>query len=137
MKLRPRSPALAPRRLPFMRDYINNFSIMGRLSAILAALLVATSPALAQTRSLVVPPDSAVVIAPRGAPPPRLHLAPAPRPQQRMVMVAPTGETLAGPSAVAAAGLAAVAAAAALFAGAGGSSSGGGSATASTAATRR
>ncbi|MBW6396683.1 hypothetical protein KPL78_02435 [Roseomonas sp. HJA6] len=110
---------------------------MDRISPWVLLLSLAALPAAAQTRSVVVPPESSVVIGPRGAPPPRLHLAPAPRPQQRMVMVAPSGETLAGPSALAAAGLAAAGAAAALFAGAGGGSSGGGSATASTAATRR
>ncbi len=108
-----------------------------RLAAVL--LTVAASPASAQMRSLVVPGDSTVVIAPRGEPAPRVRLAPAPRAQQqRMVMVSPGGETLAGPTAFAAAGIAAAAAAAALFAGAGsGGSNGGASATASTAATRR
>ncbi|GGJ08133.1 hypothetical protein [Neoroseomonas lacus] len=112
---------------------------MSRIFALTALLPLLASPALAQTRSLVVPPGSAVVIAPRGEPAPRTHLAPPPRPQQqRMVMVAPSGETLSGPTAWAAAGMAAAAVAAVLFAGgAGGGGSGGGSATASASATVR
>lgn len=111
---------------------------MSRILA-LVALLSATAPAVAQTRSVVVPPDSAVVIAPRGQAAPRPHLAPAPRAQQRrMVMVAPGGETLNGPTALAAAGMAAAALAAVIFAGgAGGGGSGGGSATGSAAGTVR
>lgn len=115
-------------------------STVSRVSALLAVLSLVANPASAQTRSLVVPPDSAVVIAPRGQPAPRLHLAPAPRPQQqRMVMVAPSGETLSGPSAVAAAGMAAAAIAAVLLAGGagGGGGGGGGSATGSAAGTVR
>ena len=108
-----------------------------RLALIL--VLLGASPASAQMRSVVVPGDSAVVIAPRGEAAPRVRLAPASRaPRQRVVAVSPTGETLAGPTALAAAGIAAAAAAAALFAGAGtGGSSGSASATTSAAATRR
>ncbi len=97
----------------------------------LAALLLLAGPAGAQTRSVVVPPDSAVVIAPRGEAAPRPRLAPAPRPQQqRMVMTAPGGDTLTGPSALAATGMAAAALAAVLFAGGAGGGGGGGAASA-------
>jgi hypothetical protein len=113
---------------------------MSRVLALLALSPLLISPVLAQTRSLVVPPGSAVVIAPRGETAPRTHLAPPPRPQQqRMVMVAPSGETLSGPTAWAAAGMAAAAVAAMIIAGGtgGGGGSSGGSATASTSATVR
>lgn len=106
---------------------------------VLLALISTAAPAVAQTRSVVVPADSAVVIAPRGQAAPRPHLAPAPRPQQqRMVMVAPSGETLTGPTALAAAGMAAAALAAVIIAGGtGGGNSGGGSVTGSASGTVR
>ncbi len=59
-------------------------------------------PALAQTQSLVVPPGSTVVIAPRGQPSARPTMAPPTRSQQRIVMVSPSGDTLTGPTAAAA-----------------------------------
>lgn len=112
---------------------------MSRMFLHAALLAFLASPAMAQTRSLVVPPGSAVVIAPRGETAPRTHLAPPPRAQQqRMVMVSPQGDTLSGPTAWAAAGMAAAAVAAVLFAGgAGGGGSSGGSATGSASATVR
>jgi hypothetical protein len=111
---------------------------MSRILGIAALLSLLPMPAMAQqTRSLVVPPGSAVVIAPRGDPTPRTHFAPPRRSQQQRVrMVAPSGETLSGPNAWAAAGMAAAAAAAVIFAGgAGGSGSSGGSTTASASTT--
>ena len=113
---------------------------MSRFRAAIAVWSVLAGPAAAQTRSVVVPADNTVVIAPRGDAAPRPRLAPAPRPQQqRMVMVAPGGETLSGPTAWAAAGMAAAAVAAMLLAGGagGGGSSGGGSATGSASGTVR
>jgi hypothetical protein len=83
-------------------------------------------PALAQTQSLVVPPGSTVVIAPRGQPSARPTMAPPTRSQQRIVMVSPSGDTLTGPTAAAAIGLAGAAAIAVILGGGGGGGGGSG-----------
>jgi hypothetical protein len=113
---------------------------MGRISGSTFALLTVLLPAqaLAQTQSVVVPGGSAVVIGPRSQATPRSTLAPPSRPQQRFVFTAPqTGETLTGPSAAAAIGLAGAAALAVILGGgSGGSSGSGGSTTAAPSRTR-
>jgi hypothetical protein len=102
--------------------------IAGSTFALLSALLPA--PGLAQTQSVVVPGGSAVVIGPRSQAAPRSTLAPASRPQQRFVVSVPqTGDTLTGPSAAAAIGLAGAAALAVILGGGSGGSSGGSAST--------
>ena len=88
-----------------------------------AVLLILPGFALAQTRSLVVPPGAAVVIAPRGQTAPRPTLAPPTAAQRRFVAKASTGETLSGPSVAVAAGLAAAAGLAVMLGGGGGGGS--------------
>lgn len=97
---------------------------MGRNILFVLALCVPI-PAGAQVQAVVVPSGSAVVIAPRGQAPPRASMAP-PRPaQRRMAYTAPGGDTLAGPTAAIAAGLAGAAALAVILGGGtGGGSSG-------------
>ncbi|MBR0671467.1 hypothetical protein, partial [Neoroseomonas soli] len=60
---------------------------MSRFLAIPAVMLLAAlpEPALAQTRTVVVPGGSAVVIAPRGQPAPRATLGAPTRGQARRV----------------------------------------------------
>jgi hypothetical protein len=105
---------------------------MGRIVAFIFASLAVLAPAqaLAQTQSVVVPGGSAVVIGPRSQAVPRSTLAPPSRPQQRFVVTAPqTGDTLTGPSAAAAIGLAGAAALAVILGGGSGGSSGSGAST--------
>ncbi|WP_137124045.1 hypothetical protein [Roseomonas sp. HF4] len=98
--------------------------------------LIVPGVALGQAATVVVPAGSAVVIGPRGQAQPRPSLAPATRTQRRAVMVSrSTGETLAGPTAAAAVGLAGAAAIAVLL-GAGGGGGSGGSAAAAPSRTR-
>jgi hypothetical protein len=108
---------------------------MGRIFAIpaLLLLLVAPLPARAQTpvQTVVVPAGGGVVIGPRSQAAPRSALAPPTRAQQRFVVATPTGDTLAGPSAAAAIGLAGAAALAVILGGTGSNGSGGASPTAS------
>ena len=106
---------------------------MGRILTILFCLL-APALALAQTQTVVVPSGSAVVIAPRGQAQPRPSMAPATRSQRRVVLASPSGDTLSGPTAAVAIGLAGAAALAVVFGG--GSSGSSGSAAAATTRTR-
>ena len=109
---------------------------MGRNTLALALLAcLAADAAMAQTRTLVVPAGSAVVIAPRGQAQPRASLAPPTRAQQRLNATAREPDTLTAPGAAAAAGLAGAAALAVILGG-GGGSSGGGSASAAPSRTR-
>jgi hypothetical protein len=86
--------------------------------------------AVAQSQTVVVPGGSAVVIGPRSQAAPRSTLAPPSRPQQRFVVTAPqTVDTLTGPSAAAAIGLAGAAAVAVILGGGSGGSSGGSAST--------
>jgi|LNFM01.1.fsa_nt_gb hypothetical protein len=108
---------------------------IGLIFALFAVLL--TGETLAQTQPVVVPGGSTVVIGPRSQAMPRSTLAPPSRPQQRFVVTAPqTGDTLTGPSAAAAIGLAGAAALAVILGGGSGGSSGGGSTTAAPSRTR-
>ena len=101
---------------------------------LIACACACAAPALAQPQTVVVPAGSAVVIAPRGQAMPRPSMAPATRSQRRVVLASPSGDTLTGPSAAVAVGLAGAAAMAVIF---GGGSSGGGSGGSSTAAPAR
>lgn len=111
---------------------------MGRVAALLfaASAMLWCEAARAQTQTVVVPGGSGVVIGPRSQAVPRSTLAPPARPQQqRFVVATPQGDTLTGPSAAAAIGLAGAAALAVILGG-GSGSGGGGSATAATTRTR-
>lgn len=97
---------------------------MGRiLASCILALCAAWQPAQAQTRSVVVPAESAVVIAPRGQAAPRPSMAPPTLAQRRFVEAAPQQDTLNAPAAAAVIGLAGAAALAVILGGGGGSSS--------------
>lgn len=111
---------------------------MGRNSRLILALIAAALPApvLAQTQTVVVPGGAGVVIGPRSQAAPRSTLAPPARPQQRFVVATPQGDTLTGPTAAAAIGLAGAAALAVVLGGGSSGGAGGGSATAATSRTR-
>jgi len=80
----------------------------------------AWQPAQAQTRSVVVPAEATVVIAPRGQAMPRASMAPPTLAQRRFVEAAPQQDTLNAPTAAAAIGLAGAAAVAVILGGGGG-----------------
>ncbi|WP_232475161.1 hypothetical protein, partial [Neoroseomonas rubea] len=67
---------------------------MWRILLLFVPGLVLAGPAWAQTRTLVVPPGDAVVIAPRSQPAPRATLAPPPRLAAPRPRSEPAAETL-------------------------------------------
>ena len=108
---------------------------MGRfLAALLLVSAVMPSIAAAQTRTVTVPAGSAVVIAPRGQPAPRVMLGAPTRGQARAIARAQPSDDLTAPSAAAAIALAGAAGLAVALAGGGG---GGGGASAAPGATVR
>ncbi len=110
---------------------------MGRIMvSCILAVCAAWQTAQAQTRSVVVPAESAVVIAPRGQAAPRPSMAPPTLAQRRFVEAVPQQDTLNAPAAAAVIGLAGAAALAVILGGGGGSSSPAGATAAAPSRTR-
>ena len=110
---------------------------MDRIAALCFLVFCAAwQPAQAQTRSVVVPAESTVVIAPRGQAMPRASMAPPTLAQRRFVEAAPQQDTLNAPTAAAAIGLAGAAAAVAVILGGGGGGSPAGAPSAAPSRTR-